>query len=292
MQTLFKLTILVSFFISTTQARVDQFIGFNFSMSHRYLIDTSHLEAIEDNVRLATPSLLQEWGVIGASAEAHYNDYLNLVVVDKDKVKNGAVKSYFDFKSDKEGYIFTTFASTLFHELAHADYDVFIEEEDTSFRFLLNTMLKNWVKRNVKGHSNKIVRHEILGYTADGIIQVLDMDIDKVLFHYGYVFSQDRCMKKSSLVKKAKLLQLERGFKLVNHWDKTDYAERVSPLTVFVKGEDVDLESLNFPRVFKSGIFNYFQKTYKLPRNRDELVKKLNQSHWLKKVRRCYEEII
>lgn len=159
-------------------------------------MDTSHLEAIEDNVRLATPSLLQQWGVIGAGAEAHYNDYLNLVVVDKDKVINGAVKSYFDFKRDKESYRFSTFASTLFHELTHADYDVFIEERDTNFRFLLNTMLKNWVKKNVKDHSNKIVRHEILGYTADGIIQVLDADIDKVLFHYGYVFSQDRCLKR------------------------------------------------------------------------------------------------
>lgn len=255
-------------------------------------MDTSHLEAIEDNVRLATPSLLQQWGIIGAAAEAHYNDYLNLVVVDKDKVNNGAVKSYFDFKRDNEGYVFPTFASTLFHELAHADYDVFIEERDTPFRFLLNKMLKDWVKKNVSGHSNKIVRHEILGYTADGIVQVLDMDIDKVLFHYGYVFSQDRCMKKTSLIKKAKQLKLEPGFYLKNHWDKTNYAERVSPPTVFVKGKDVNLEDLNFPRVFKSGIFNYFRKTYKLPRSRDELVKKLNQSHWLKKVRRCYDEII
>ncbi len=255
-------------------------------------MDVSHLEAIQDNVRLATPSLLQQWGVIGAEAEAHYNDYLNLVVVAKDKVQDGVVKNYFDFKREKQEHQFSTFASTMFHELAHADYDVFIEETDSNFRFLLNTMLKNWVKENVKGHSNKIVRHEILGYSADGVIQLLDTEFDRVLFKYGYVFSQDRCMNKKSLEKTAKALGLERGFQFQNHWENDDFSQRISPDYVWVKGEDVALIELGFPKVFKRGIFNYFKNTYKIPANRDELINKLNNSHFLRKVQNCYDEIL
>lgn len=286
-----KLILSTLLVLSTSSfAGVDQFSGFNFSMKHRYLIDVSHLEDIQDNVRLATPSLLQQWGVIGAGAEAHYNEFLNLVVVDKDKVQDGAVKNYFDFKREKQGIHFVTFASTLFHELAHADYDVFIEESDSNFRFLLNTMLKNWVKKNIKGHSNKIVRHEILGYSADGVIQLLDSEFDRVLFKYGYVFAQDRCMNRSYLEKAAKTLGLERGFEFKNLWDDVKYYEKISPGTIWVKGEDVDLA--NLPKVFKIGIFNYFKETYKLPANRNELVKKLNQSHFLRKVQNCYEDIL
>jgi len=271
-------------------AGVDQFTGFNFSMKQRYLIDVSHLEAIEDNVRLATPSLLQQWGVIGAGAEAHYNEFLNLVVVDKDKVQDGAVKNYYDFVREKRGIHFGTFASTMFHELAHADYDVFIEESDSNLKFLLNTMLKNWVKKNIKGHSNKIVRHEILGYSAGGVVELLDAEFDRVLFRYGYVFAQDRCMNRPYLEKAAKNLKLERGFQFENHWDEVKYYEKISPGTIWVKGKDVDLA--NLPKVYKIGIFNYFKETYKLPANRNELVKKLNQSHFLRKVQNCYNEIL
>jgi hypothetical protein len=277
---------------SKALAGVEQFRGFNFSLKHRYLIDVSHLEAVEDNVRLATPSLLQQWGVIGAAAEAHYNEYLNLVVVDKDKVQDGAVKNYFDFVREKQGIHFATFASTMFHELAHADYDVFIEESDSNFKFLLNTMIKNWVKKNVKGHSNKIVRHEILGYSADGVIQLLDSEFDKVLFKYGYVFAQDKCMNKPYLEKTAKTLGLERGFEFKNHWGEEDYADRISPDYIWVKGIDVDLGALNFPKIYKRGIFNYFKTTYKLPANRAEMINKLNLSHFLRKVQNCYDEIL
>ena len=289
-----KQMILISFLILSSKvfAGVEQFQGFNFSLKHRYLIDTSHLEAVEDNIRLATPSLLQQWGVIGAAAEAHYNEFLNLVVVDKDKVQDGTVKSYFDFVREKRGIHFSIFASTMFHELAHADYDVFIEESDSNFKFLLNTQLKKWVKENIKGHSNKIVRHEILGYSADGVIQLLDSEFSRVLFKYGYIFSQDRCMDKSHLERIAKTLGLEKGFEFKNYWGEKNYAEKISPHTIWVKGEAIDLGALNLPKIYKYGIFNYFKKTYQIPANRDLLINKLNKSHFRRIIHNCYDEIL
>ena len=77
-----KLTLILFITLtSAAMARVDQFSDFNRSLKNLYLMDVSHLESIADNVRLATPSLLQEWGVLGNEVEAHYNDYLNLAAI-------------------------------------------------------------------------------------------------------------------------------------------------------------------------------------------------------------------
>ncbi|MBT7609920.1 MAG: hypothetical protein HN576_09190 [Bacteriovoracaceae bacterium] len=290
-----ELILFLVFIISITKvsfAKIEQFTNLNHSLKSRYLIKTSHLENIENHVSLASPSLLQQWEIIGGGVEAHYNEYLNLLVIDKDKIINGQVKSYYEFKKEEKEYSFSTFASTLFHELAHADYDIFIEESDSNIRFLLNHMLKRWVARNIKGYSNRIVRHEILGYSAGGVIELLDYEISNVLFKYGYVFSQDKCMSKSFLKKTAKNLNLRRDFVLENHREDIDYAEKITPSTIWVKGKEINIDAYKLPKIYKYGIFNYFKTTYQIPSNRSELIEKINESHFIEKVRKCYADIL
>lgn len=86
--------------------------------------------------------------MLGNEVEAHYNEYLNLVVIKKEYVTNGRIKNYQDFRAQREGYSFSVFASTAFHEMTHADFDIFIEENDSDFHLFIDYPLKSWVKKN------------------------------------------------------------------------------------------------------------------------------------------------
>ena len=288
-----KLTLILFITLtSAAMARVDQFSDFNRSLKNLYLMDVSHLESIADNVRLATPSLLQEWGVLGNEVEAHYNDYLNLVVIKKEYVTNGRVKNFQDFRDQKEAYSFSVFASTAFHEMTHADFDIFIEENDSDFHLFIDYTLKSWVKKNFKSFSSKITMHEILGYTASEIIMMLENDLTNTMTTYGYNFHASKCFSENALKNIAKKLNLEKDFKFENKGENSKYYLKSSPWSVYVKGKEVDLLKTPLPKSYKYTIYEYFRKTYKLPKDTNEFIQKLNNSKHLERVQQCYENIL
>ncbi|OUR99737.1 hypothetical protein A9Q84_01555 [Halobacteriovorax marinus] len=276
-------------FCIQTSASVAQFSSLTSSLQSRYLIKVNHLNDVARKVRLATPSLLQRWGVLGKGVEAHYNAYLNLVVIRKEYVTNGRVYDFNDFKRLNKPYHFSTFGSTVFHELTHADMDVFIEESNSSFAYFLKGDLKKWFKKNHRRFNAKIAVHETLGYTADGIVEVLDNDISTLLLNFGYDFYRGKCFKKSALLRIYERRNLKEGIKFSSD-DVRPYSERMFPHSIWVKGKDINLRSPRMPDNYRKFIFSYFQRSYELASSKSEYAKKMNDSKYLNIIKRCYTD--
>jgi len=270
-------------------SRVEQFSALSLSLKERYLIKPNHLFDVARKVRLATPSLLQQWGVLGNEIEASYNAFLNLVVIKKEYVTNGRVYDFNDFKRMNKPYHFSVFGGTVIHELTHADMDVFIEESNSSFSYFLRREFRKWFKKNHRRFNSKISVHETLGYTADGIVEVLDDDISSLLLNLGYDFYRNRCFKKSALLRIFERRNLKEGIKFSSD-DVRPYYDRMFPQSIYVKGKVIDLTNPKVPTNYKKYIFNYFQKSYDLSRSKSDYAKKLNNSNYLTIIKKCYSD--
>jgi hypothetical protein len=260
---------LVLFSITTSASK---FSHFSSQLEERLLIDLTHLERVEQNIKIRKPNVLERWWMNKSGAEATYNDKTNVVVLREKNFRGKRIVARDDFAGNQK-YSFIVLASTIFHEMAHADYDTVISREGNSIKDVLWN-IGGWFKSNTK-HNPKIGAHEFFGYSAGDILIGLDGEVSDILLQHRIHPQTLECFARGSEFDEFQLRT------------KKDYVKAFTPDYVFIKGKSVDLKKLNFPNHFRKKVYDYFSKRYNFPFNREELINILNRSKYLDILKSC-----
>lgn len=286
-----KFLIILSLLIgsSSLYANEEDFRDFGYDLEKRLFIKADHLLEVTDKIFLARPSVLEKWGVLNGDAEASYNGWTNTIVLkEKNLIEDQGrfrVRSYKEFQDGKTN-LFGFAANSIFHEVSHADFDIFIENSshNTAKDFLVNRIPK-WFKRNYPNVNKKTATQELFGYTAGQIVQTLNMEIESIHLAHGLAYQEERCFNRNALEKIAKRLDLKTKLEFKLHGDK-DLSREFLPRSIYITGEEV--KTSDMPAFLTRPILSYFSLKYELPLSRAELIKRMNSSSYLDKLEKCY----
>jgi hypothetical protein len=264
-----------------------QFLPFFDSLEERFLMRTDHLIDLSEKIKL------KKIGIFGnRNAEATYTPFTNTISLKAEyMVKERGqyrIKKYQEFSSANGYNLFAVRATTIFHELSHADFDVFMEK-DKNHRMhkLLMKELPAWFKRHVRGVNTKTATHELFGYTAGDFIFMLEGKIQDILIGHGLYHNQNKCFPKAALEKIAlrlKLTKADLNFKDI--YNSANFKDLIIPTVIFINGKSIDVKAL--PDRFKRSLLNYFSSEYDLSPNSQRLTENLNSSDFLLRLKSCY----
>lgn len=258
-----------------------------------YGFDMKRFVDVADKIHFGKPSYLARKGIISSDAEATYNDILNVIALKEENFVQvsrfkARVKSLDELKKDS-GYAFTNKISTIMHEMAHAEMDKFIQENETAEDKKLNDVLlkevKPWIKRNSK-RSSSIGVYELHGYFVGQIIETMSADISDIFMYNGVNSFNDKFFPARNMKKKAVEDSLEDFKKLYvpeRNADKS-YGERLSVGYIWIKGKELELkgpENDPFKDEWYQALWDHFAHFYKPPTNIRELTEHLNENHYL-----------
>lgn len=286
--------LLLSLSLLSTGAMASKLSMFNSSVKTFMLLDFSHLNDVERSITIRAPRLYEKWLMDKTMAQATYNDILNTIVlhdenfVDEGHVKR--VKSFYDLSGQKR-YSFISNAATIFHELSHADYDVNVEENQGPWRDFFKKELTPWLARNISFSKAKDLNHELFGYTAGDSLFGLQSEISDLLFAHGFNYIENKCFGPTYLKKLYERLGRPSVIEFKEVENDISYAEKFVPRYIYVRGVDFDLDKAKMPSELKDTLYEYFVETYSFPRTKNDLIQKLNDSHYLAKVQKCFEAL-
>jgi hypothetical protein len=126
-----------------------------------------------------------------SSGEAFYNKIYNQVLVDPDLVDtDGTIKDLDELKDGAQYYGAFVPTATIYHEVGHAEWDVFIEEQETPqdkrFYRIVKYLVKPWIDR-VETHIDKpeLAVQEWHGYFRGQTMMKMLSDWNDLLFWNG-----------------------------------------------------------------------------------------------------------
>lgn len=283
---------LITFLLISSSAFASKLSMFNSSIKTFLLLDFSHLLEVEKEITIRPPRLYEKWLMEKTMAQATYNDILNTIVLyDDNFIFDGTqkrVKSFYDFKAQQR-FTFISNASTIFHELSHADYDVFVEETPGYWRDFFTKELIPWLKSNVDYRYAKDINHELFGYTAGDSLLGLQFEVSDILFAHGYNYVNEKCLSESIIRKVYERMGRPSEVMFIEDERDYSYAKKFIPHNVFVRGKDFNVEKAGLPPVYKTKLYKYFVEKYSFPKTKNDLIYKLNQSHFLDKIQKCFE---
>lgn len=239
---------------------------------------------------------------LSPDAVATYNDKLNLVSLNEALLIK--VDGTHNVRSVREieGTEYASYkTSTVFHEMGHAELDVFIENNRESTDEELNNfykhVMKDFYKTHFRGTNPHLMFHEHFGYYRGDLVDLISGEIQTVLIQNGFNRYKLSCFKTPALKKLVKEgISLEEFKKFLILDEGKSYKDQVSPDYIFIKGKDIHLKAQNVPR---SGIrnleamfWNYHKAHYDFPANRAELTTRMNQaSRYRLKLAQCREKL-
>lgn len=260
------------------------------------LLDASHLKNVISKITLNRPSTSQEILMADLDAQAIYNDEYNTIVL-KDHYYVGTDTNFQIIspddleKKDKHKYIFL--ASTIFHELSHADFDLAIEKKSKYFTMLQQKKITPWFVENYPDINPNSASQELFGYIAgEGIIQI-HAKIEEIMLRHGIKYPSMECMSRSVLEKISKEMGFLSNLEFQMVRQNKEYYKIVVPTSIYVKGREINLESSNFPEEYKKELYDYFIETYRFPSDQEELIQNLNGNFlFYSTLQSCYEKIL
>lgn len=226
--------------------------------------------------------------ILSPDATATYNSKLNLISLQEDLlIKNGRQYSIKDARLIRgANYAQTYYLSTIFHEMGHAELDVFIENEreaeDSMLLHHYKNVLKPFYKSNFPKFNPFTIFHEHFGYYRSDLLDFLTNERGDVLLANGYNVFSKSCFLNSVLRKKlADGISLEEFQKLfVINTNAEPYRKRVSTRYVYVKGKDIDLIQAPLAKGILEQthtlFWAYHQAMYGFPINQKDLVNRMN----------------
>ncbi|PCJ16362.1 MAG: hypothetical protein COB02_16500 [Candidatus Cloacimonadota bacterium] len=279
--------------LTSTFSKARHVVNFSPSVAKQFGFDMTRFNEVAAQIHFGSPSLLNQWSIINASAEATYNDILNILEVKKElyifKNGKGTLMSLNQLKK-KYQYAYTVKVDTIFHEMAHAEMDKFIEEGKTPQDKKLYNVLKNevkpWIKRNSK-RSSSIGIFELHGYFIGQIIETMFADIGDIYLFNGINIYQSKFFAGRNIKKKATELSLEEFIKLLipKRRAKKLYRDRIEVGYVWVKGKEIELKGSSkdpFKKEWFQAIWDHFEYFYNPPTNIQELTQHLAKDFPLK----------
>lgn len=277
------------FCMSALAGNVNQVNSFSRSLEKLLLMDASHLKEIAPKISIKKPTAFQRWQMERTGAEATYNDFTNTIVLKDSYFVGDRIVGIDDMKAN-EKYRFFVFASTAFHELSHADFDVSVENGSGSIKYLLERKIMPWFKSKFPSFNSKIATHELFGYTAGDTIFNLNQKIQDIMINHGLKYPAMECFPAKALEKIGARLGFENGIEFKPVFQNQDFSDIFVPDAVFVKGKDINLKTANFPKEYRKELYDYFVSTYDLPVDTEELIHKMNNSHFKTTLEECYKD--
>lgn len=263
-----------------------------------YFTKTERAIELNNHVRITKFGILGR--IFSPDAAATYNDKLNIISLHADLVEKIDGVTYIKDARMIRGaqYTETQRLSTIFHEMGHAEMDVFIENgkeaEDMMVRDHYKYLLKPWYKTHFPKFNPHIAFHEHFGYYRGELMDFMLNEIDTLLINNGFNKFRNSCFKTPLLRQKlAEGVSLEEFQQLyVTDLKNEFYRTKIGPHYIFVKGKDIDLRSAPNSKMMLTQTHNifwtYHQAMYNFPINQHDLVKRMNgQSQFKKTISDC-----
>jgi len=283
-----KKIIILMFSFHAFAGNINQVSSFSKSLEKYLLIDTQHIFEIVPKISIKKPNAFQRWQMEKSGAEATYNDFTTTIILKDSYFIGNQIVGVDDMKAN-EKYRFFLFASTTFHELSHADFDVTVENGSEGIKYLLEKKIMPWFKSKFPSFNSKIATHELFGYTAGDGIFYLNQKIQDLMMNHGLKYPSMECFPPKGLERIAARLGFENGIEYKMIFENKDFFSEIVPSTIFVKGKDINLNTSKFPEKFKQELYQYFVDTYNFPVDLEELVYKMNNSHFRDVLEGCYK---
>lgn len=241
--------------------------------------------------------------VLSPDASATYNGNLNVVKLEDSllskKGSSYSIKSAREILGPKD--MGSTALVTIFHELGHAEMDVYIENQKSTNDVLLlqqyKTKLKDLFKRNFSGNTWTIF-HEYFAYYRTDLLELIIGDKQNVYLMNGFSPESGRCYLTKHLKKMlADNVSIEEfsNFHALN--PARNYMQETSPRYIFVRGKDFDLTklSVNDKKTIDETnklFWNYHAEEYGFPSTQKIMVERMNRNDSrLESLKKCRKEL-
>lgn len=232
--------------------------------------EAPRLAMAASQTHIAHPSLLQRWGVIGATAAAAYNDWTNtlllqpeLTIVTADGVTRIRTLEEMALTTGPSSIVH---AAIVFHELSHAEWDLFIEEgaaiSDRALTSALEKSLKPLLTMSaIPFYNQRLASSEVFAYYREELLSRTLQDAAEILFTSGLNPDDLSCRGAHRSGKLRDLMP-----------DSQSYAVRIHVDSAWVQGEELDL-TLNkeLHRDINDALFEHSLQTLRFPSSRAEL---------------------
>lgn len=257
-----------------------------------FWFEPSRLLHVSGRISLAKPSLLEQWGWINADAAATYNSWLRTIVLKPESIRKRAtgelrLATIGELRESQETSMGPT-VSTIFHELAHAEFDLLVKAgatpADHALRRTLDEEVAPWLAKahpELSYFSRQIAVSEIFGYFHGDFVQFLLSERDDILLENG--FAAGRCFFPSWVKAAALGLSVDDFSKLIAFEADaaTSFEEHFQLSYIWIKGKDVDLAAATsagpFQRRWNQALYHHFRSSYGLPGSKLELVQRMNR---------------
>lgn len=262
-----------------------------------YFVKSDRGTELTHHVRVAKFGLLDR--VMSPDAVATYNDKLNTIKLDETLIEETEEgKRIRDARIIRGAdYAKTPHLSTVFHEMGHAEIDVFIENGREAHDQVLSSFYKNTLKPFYKKHfpafNSYTVFHEHFAYYRTDILEFLSNEVDQVLMINGFNKFRRSCFLTHPLKKKlAEGIGLEEFKIFFTGAEVVSYKDKIGPRYIYVKGKDIDLQSaINGQATLKQAhhhFWNYHSEFYGFPASQKVLVDRMNaRSEYKKALEEC-----
>lgn len=225
--------------------------------------------------------------IMSPDAIATYNGNTNVIHLNEELLEKSGGKTRIKDAQMIRGTDFrkTYHLSTIFHEMGHAEIDVFIERgvdpEDQMVYAHYKNVLKNFYKSNFPKFNPHTVFHEHFGYYRSDLIDFLTQELDSILISNGFNKYTKTCFLNPMLKQKLKEgVSFEEFLNFFVTGDTTPYRLKISPDYVFVKGKDIYLKGARNAEGILSQthtlFWSYHQKMYNFPMNQKDFVNRIN----------------
>lgn len=291
-----RIILILCFF--TFNAQASSFGNFYQGFKNAFYLNTVERgRETSDHVRLT------KFGRIGRifspDASATYNDKTNTISLDESLLtfQNGKYQAEDARVILTSNYSGFSTVATIFHELGHAEVDIFIENErkiaDLTLKHFYQTKLKPLYRKYFKGINPWTVFHEHFAYYRTDLIETLSLDIMDLMMENGWNAQKGTCYLTVKLKK-----MLENGVSLeeflIIETEKTRSYRSVTPGYIFVRGKDLNLAQVtgSDAEVLKEAhahFWNYHQEFYGFSKNISEVAMKMNKDPKVNKLKQCRE---
>jgi hypothetical protein len=266
-----------------------------------FFTNTARGIELANHVRVAKFGPLDR--VLSPDAVATYNGNLNTIKLDETLLeKVGNETRVRDARlirgTDRSGIVSL---STIFHEMGHAEMDVFIENrresQDEMVYSLYQDTLKPFYKANFPGTNPNTIFQELFGYYRGDLLDFYNNEIVTIMINNGFNMYNRSCFVTQEMKKRlAEGVPLEAFKQFFTVGESAPYGTRVFTRYVYVRGKDIDLSSVpNGEAMLKQAhyvFWLYHQKSYGFPVSQAELVMRMNAtSEYKKTLEECRTKI-
>ena len=227
---------------------------------------------------IAHPSYLQKWQILSADAAALYNDWTNTLVLQPEmtiydpEFGGERIRSLEEIFSATKSFASVS-AGVIFHELSHAEFDLYVEEGIEPYDRELMRVLSIEVPVIARAHNlgpfkSAALASEIFAYYREDLVAMILADTNEIKLASGIQPDTNECIPRSKRPEEA------RNFSP----SSIPYPQRARLMIAFVSGQDVNLNldpAAN--KRLNDALEKHTRATLRFPENRVALLERLKK---------------